>query len=189
MSALAAEFKPRLEKILQDAVIVSEVAVVAQEAALLVKEELSCDQALDTLKKAGLPRTPSATKALPRIRFGSVTFENQGEVIDVSTSHDSDEDDNNNNNSNDISLGKVVDSSPVSLQNLGSPDATTLTAADSEPGEEEGESPTDASELPSSVPARRARHPALTRTESGNFRIKEMLDRWEEPPTKAVKVQ
>ena len=181
LTCVSAEFKPRLEKILQDAIIVSEVAVLAHEAALLVIEESPTTEALDVLKRANLSITTveegssSPSKAVPRIRFGSVSFENQ----DPAEAYE-----NSSGDSGKAShSGRTVDRpmGEVRFSELTQDPAPLFAPGDDV--DKQTDEPTGGAQ-----PAAPRRHPALSRTESGNFRIKETLERWDEPVTKSDKV-
>jgi hypothetical protein len=161
---------------------VSEVAVLAYEAALLVIEESPSTEALDVLRKANLSITTggegssSPSKAVPRIRFGSVSFEKQDPV-------EADE------NSSDAS-GKASHSGRTVDRPVGEVRFSELTqdpAPFFAPRDDAGKQTDQPTVGPAQAAAPR-RHPALSRTESGNFRIKETLERWDEPVTKSEKV-
>jgi hypothetical protein len=175
-----AEFKPRLEKILQDAIIVSEVAGLAQEAAMLVIEDSNSQEALEVLKNANIVEMGKASpsKVIPRIRFGSVSFEKRhGEQDDNSASFSDD------GNKSYLFEG-AVDPPAQSLRASGiSSDVAPPEAMGSDFFSRASEAPLDAQETMCRRP------PALTRTESGNLRIKDTLERWEEPEAKSEKVK
>ena len=182
LTCVSAEFKPRLEKILQDAIIVSEVAVLAHEAALLVIEESPSMEALEVLKRANLSiatsgdGSASPSKAVPRMRFGSVTFENQDPV---------EADDNSSGGS-----GKASHPGRTGDQPVGEVRFSELTQ-DPAPMFAPGDDVDKQTEEPNggAQPAGPRQQRALSRTESGNFRIKETLERWDEPVTKSDKVR
>lgn len=161
----------------------SEVAVLAHEAALLVIEESPSTEALDVLKRANLSQTTggegssSPSKAVPRIRFGSVSFEKQEHVeADENSSGDT---------GNDSHTGRTVERpvAEVRISEL-THDPTPLIA----PGDDIGKLADETTATADAPPAAPRQHRALSRTDSGNFRIKETLERWEEPVTKADKV-
>jgi hypothetical protein len=164
---------------MQDAIIVSEVAGLAQEAAMLVIEDASCQEALDVLKKASMPEEgpTSPSKVLPRIRFGSVTFENRHAESDDESTSSSDAGDRS-------SLEGAADPPSQSLRASGM--TSDSRATDFAPSRAtESDLPGRADRTPLD---RRRRPPALSRTESGNLRIKDTLERWEEPEAKSEKV-
>lgn len=166
---------------MQDAIIVSEVAVLAHEAAMLVIEESPSHEALDTLKKASLSQdgelSPSQSQStlLPRLRFGSVSFENHPPP--EMDEHSSEEADDSSHS------GRVVEppSRPTATMRF-----SDVTYDDSNLHKIDD---TVTADIPSTSQVPPRRHPALSRTDSGNFRIKETLERWEEPATKSDKVR
>jgi hypothetical protein len=129
---LPAEFKPRLEKILKESVLLSEVADLAEEA-----DHLQANESFRHKPK------PSLSKGIGSVKW--FAEEDYGASDSLPGGNDDDSKD------------------PDAESNSSSNNATSLGRMDS------------------------FGRPALSRTASGSFRVKDLLDRWEEPVNKLDK--
>jgi hypothetical protein len=128
-----ANFKPRLEKILKDVVLLAEVADLAEEA--------------DTLQRDESFRRPETKQSTASVQWLHDSDDPDGnEFYQTDSHHDANEEDLSGTESETIEKPSAF---KTSRRNLGAPE--------------------------------------LSRTGSGNFRVKDLLDRWEEPINKLDK--
>jgi small-conductance mechanosensitive channel len=132
-----ANFKPRLEKILKDVVLLTEIAELAEEADQLDAQD-SLNQSLRLHEK------PVSKKGLGgSVKWSEVAALSSGDISDFERDHDDEDDD----------------------------DASK-------------ESPSEGGDTPAASERNR---PQLSISNSGDFRIKDLLDRWQEPVNKLDK--